>query len=108
MAASQQAATRKGETPSSSSNVQFAARCSGTPLASGSLMKANDQFVVGPDETGAIVLYVLAEDGRAIPVSQQCGTWRRWVDATDALSAEPGALLPVELTQTLSHDAERA
>lgn len=56
-----------------------------------------NQFAVGADETGQVVLYAIGQDGRATPVSEQAGTWDFWMLALDEIGAEPGSLIPVEL-----------
>ncbi len=61
------------------------------------MAKIKNAFFLGADETGAVVLQVLGDGGGAVPVSQQCGTWERWVKATEAFGVEPGSLIPLEL-----------
>lgn len=59
--------------------------------------ESKQAFYAGADETGAVVLHVIGDSGRAVPVSEQCGTWREWTDALDRMGAAPGALIPVVL-----------
>ena len=61
-------------------------------------MQSENEFAIGADETGAILLYHFEADGQAVPVSHQTETWHRWVELTENAGFGPGAMIPVELT----------
>jgi hypothetical protein len=54
----------------------------------------NRRLFVGPDETGAVVLYEQIGDERPLPVSVQGGNWDTWLAVVDASGGEPSDLLP--------------